>query len=488
MRKAIVALLIACTSVAGSAQLWSRQFPPTALPPLKFSLPQPSLRVLANGLKVVTLDRPQLPMVTLELAIMTGSSGDPRGLPGLAQFVASMLVEGARKQSAMQIASAIDDAGGLLDTEADWDDSYAEIEIPSASTETALRLLAGITMHPTFPADQVELMRRDTLSALEVLRQDPNYLADEVFEEATLGGTPYGHPADGVADSIRRISRSDLERFYARYYRPSNAVLLVVGDMRPERVFSWARRNFGSWKEKNHLPPSPAAAPPSLPKRQVVAVDDPHAAQSVIRIGNRVVGRSDPDYLVLSVANQILGGPAENLLFSALRSRRGLAYGASSVLDCHQEAGVWEAKTSTRPDHTVEAIQLTLDQMSQLRGRAVKRWDLQTTENYLSGHMPLRFVTNDQIANRLLDLFVYSLPLDYWSEFPEKMRSLRVSQVRAAARRYLNPRDTVIVVVGNIQSFEDSLKRFGPSRIIPVEDVDLTSETLARGTPAARGH
>lgn len=493
-RRAIRAILL-CSLGLLAISLSARELPPLVPPPQPVVIPLPSTETLPNGLKVLVLERHALPVLTLNLAVKAGAEADPPGMSGAAQFVASLLSEGTQDRKAQQIAEAIDDAGGVIDTGAEWDDSYATLSVLSDHAELAFNLLSDIVIRPAFSPGEVKRIRKQTLSALEVLRHDPGYLADTLFERMVFWGTPYSHPANGVEESIRRITPLDLHRFHDAYYQPSNAVLVVVGDIASSQAFDLARQFFGGWNPRNGRRSTAAASPIARgaapldfksqdgndqESRQVVVIDDPNAVQTEIRVGNPAIRRASPDYGALTLANQVLGGPAVNLLFSVLRSRRGLVYGASSDLVCYRSGGAWEAKTSTRTAETPKTVGLILDQMKRLRDHSLNHPDLEMAQDYLIGHMALDFETSQEVAQQLLELLVYNLPLDYWSHFPKEIRSLTASQVRLATRRYLNPQRSVIVLVGNAKDFKDNLKKFGKVRIIPMADVDLASATLER--------
>jgi zinc protease len=472
----------AVTHAAGSG------LPPAVPPPQPIVLPSPAVRTLPNGLEVVVLERNGLPIVTFDLAIKSGSEADPPKLPGTAEFVASMLDEGTTKRTAQQIAAALDGAGGSLDTGAEWDDSYATITILSNHVRLAFDLLSDIAIRPAFDPAEVERIRTQTVSALDVLRQDPEYLADTLVDEVAFQGTPYSHPANGVIGSIRDISKETLREFHARYYQPSNALLVIVGDISASTAFALAKKYFGGWQNGQPIPPIKSLSAPSSLSPRVVAIDDPNAVQTVIRIADRAIDRTSVDYPALMIANQVLGGPAENLLFSALRTRRGLVYGASSDLDCYRLAGIWEEKTATQTPDTLKAVQLVLDQMRKLRGHAFGSWELHNAQNYLVGHMALDFESSQDIADRLIELLVYGLPLDEWNTFPQKIDHLQVNGVRAAIRTYLDPDDAVIVLVGNLAGFRRQLKKFGPVQMVNLSRLDLSSGSLEvqAATAAAR--
>jgi zinc protease len=468
---------------ADPADSWLGQFPPLVPPPKAYVLPVPAVRTLANGLKVVVIERHDLPLVTLRMVVKAGAEADPPDAPGTAQLVTALLNQGTAHRSAEQIAKAIDRAGGDIDTGADWDSSYASLSVLGNHTAEAFDLLSDIMLHPTFAPAEIERKRRQTLSALEVAYQDPGYLADTAFDDLAFSGTPYGHPQDGTMESVRRLTSAGLQAFHSRYYRPGNSILAAVGDISPDKAFVLAEKYFGNWEPENASNAAPTTAPSAVTR--IVAIDKPDAVQTEIRVGDAGIPRASGDYYALTVANQILGGPAANRLFSALRTRRGLTYGASSELNCYQSAGSWEAKTFTRTPETFKTLKVILDQRHELYDHSITENELTTAQSYLIGHLALEFESSDSVAEKVLNLMVHGLPLDYWNTFPDKIRALTVQDVQAAIRRHLDPEHPIVVLVGNVGEFKKDLKKLGAARIIPIASVDFGSANLERPLKAA---
>ena len=482
-----VIILISGASAVAS----QRESPPNVPPPEPIALPTPVVRTLPNGLQVLVVERHSLPVLTLRLVVRAGPEADPSNLPGTAQFVASMFDEGTKHRSAIDIAQAIDRSGGTFDSNAAWDSSFAELTVLADHTELAFELMADMAMQAAFAPAEVERARRQTLSALDVLHQDPSYLADSLATQLVLAGTPYGRPADGTHEAVQRLEPQDLESLYAREYIPEKSVLAVVGDISAESAFQEAARAFGGWTS---LLPSRADARGTAPApsaqfaasgRQVVIIDKPDAVQTEIRVANIGVPRSSPDYLALTLANQILGGPASNRLFSDLRGEHGLTYSASSDLDSYLTAGTWVAKTSTRTAETAKAVERILDEMKRMRDHPISVAELQQAVDYLIGHQALDFETSDGVAGQFLDLMTYHLPLDTWSRFPTTLRQLSPDGVWQATRRYLDPDRATIVLVGNSAAFGKDIKKLGPARVIPIADLDLGSPSLERAKKSA---
>ncbi len=459
----------------------ARDYPPAVPPPRPYVLPPPAVRKLDNGLKLVLVERHSLPLITAYLVVKAGAEADPSDLPGTAQFVASLLDQGTQGRSAQQIAEAIDAVGGTIDTGADWDKSFASVSVLNDHTELAFDLLADMIMRPAFAGAEVERMRKRTVSALEVLRGDPSYLADAVFERLIFAGTRYSHPADGTREALKRMTVQDLRAFHSLYYQPSTSILVVVGDATERQVVDLAGKYFSSWKTVPGKPPERLPAVASQHGREVVVIDKPDAVQTEIRVGNLAVGRESLDYGGLAAANQILGGPATNRLFSALRSQHGLTYGASSELLAYRGLGGWVAKTSTRTSETVKAVRMIGEQRKRLRDHPPLSLELENTRSYLLGHMALDFETPDGVAGQTVELMAHDLPLDYWSRFPEKVQNLTDQEVWDTARRYLDLERAVTVLVGNAAAFKKDLKKLGHVRIIPLDSLDLASADLVRG-------
>jgi zinc protease len=472
----------------GVAVLSAADLPPTVPPPKPFQSAMPVVRVLPNGLKLAVIERHELPIIGVRLVVQSGAEADPASLPGTAQMVASLLNQGTTKRSAQEIARTIDQIGGTVETGADWDNSFVAVSVLTDRTELAFEMVSDMVIHPSFAPAEIERQRKQALSALSVAHDDPAYIADAAFDRLTFDGTAYGHPPDGTEEAVRRLTSSNIREFYARNYRPDNSILALVGDIRADEAYQLAARFFAEWKQDD---PPPTRQPSTIDSsrtgtahhskgRRIVVIDKPDSVQTEIRVGNRGIPRGSSDYLALTVANQILGGPATNRLYKALRTEHGLTYSASSELDCYQTNGSWEGKTSTRSAETIKSLRLVLDQMNRLRDHAISQGELQTAQSYLTGHMALEVESPDNIVTQTLNLMVYNLPLDYWNLFPRELRTLQTEEVLNATRRYMDPERNVIVLVGNASAFSRELKKLGEVRVIPIERLDLGSPDLER--------
>jgi zinc protease len=477
--------VIAGLAAAGMT-IWGKEFPPAAVAPPQVAIPAPVLRTLPNGLRVILIKRRSVPLVTLHAMVMAGSENDPPGRAGMAEFVAGLLTEGTRKRSALDIAQAIDRAGGTIDAGAGWDETIASVSVLADRKALAFDLLSDILMHPAFAPAEIERYRRQTLSALRVLKDDPRYVADAVLRRELLAGTPYAHPPEGTEATLNALTRRDLQGFHQRYFGPKNTTLAVLGDVTPQEGFDLAGKYFGGWRGREAAPVKSPPSPEPKPLHGVILINEPGAVETEIRVGNPGVARSSPAYVPLTVANQILGGPAGNQLYLDLRTELGLTYSASSALHCYRTLGTWIAKTSTRTGDTVKAVTQMLRQIRRIRTHPPSEPQIQMARNYLVGHLALQFEPLDGIAGHFLELILYGLPLDYWSDYAERIHGVTPEDVLSIASTYLQPHRQVIVLVGNVAGFAKQLKQFGRVRVIPLSRLDLRSPDLETREPATK--
>lgn len=463
-----------------TACVLARDHPPEAPPPTPLKLLTPSVAELSNGLRVVVVERRALPILTLRLLVQAGAESDPPDLPGTAQLTAQVLSQGTSRRSALEISEAVDSMGAQLSTGAGWDQSYAEITALSHQSDQAFELLAEVSRNPAFPPEEVERKQQQTISALQLLRDDPAYMADTVFHVLVFQGTPYGHPLDGTVETVRKLSSRELEQFHRKYYQPGNCILAVVGDTNPDEAIALAKKFFANWKGAGVPKTAHVSTPVGAIRKRLVVVDKPDAVQTEIRAGFRVTQRDSDEYYALTVANQVLGGPAVNRLYRELRSRQGLAYGASSDIEFQQSAGSWMAKTSTRTSETVRSLRGVIDEIERLRKNHVSTQELGLAKNYLVGHMALEFETSDDVAAQTLELMEHRLPLSYWNDFPQKVYAIEAGDVSDVANKYLAEDRQTVVLVGNTGRFSKELQKLGPFETLSLQDLDLASPRLGR--------
>src|SRR5580765_5971371 len=276
--------LCLCGSVGGSyaqAPNWPSEFPPRPLAARNVNFPPYQMQTLPNGLQVVAVLHHEQPAVSMRLLIRAGSAADPKAKTGLAHLTSALLDQGTTTQSASQFNAAIDFIGGAVSTGAGSDLSYANMVVMKDSFDSGLHMLSDMVRRPAFADTEIARQRQQLLSSLQVSFDDPDFIANAVFDRLVYGFHPYGMPQSGTPETLASITRADLMAFHQKYFVPNNAILAIVGDVTAEDAFASVRRVFGDW-ERRDVPAVPTVDPPGATRR-VLVVNKPDAVQTEVR-------------------------------------------------------------------------------------------------------------------------------------------------------------------------------------------------------------
>ena len=439
--------------------------PPTLGAPPALTPPQISTRELSNGLKIVVLEQHELPLVDVLLQVRSGGESDPAGKMGMAALVAAMLTEGTTNRTALQIADQAAFLGIQLNASSGWEQSTVSLHAPIAQLDSALALFSAGALRPNVPAPDLERVRKVRLTALQQLRDRAPAIADRAFANAVFGEQhPYGRPLAGTEGTLASITRDDVQRFYSTFYRPNNATLLVVGDVRPDDVERRARDLFGAWARGTV--PTPATNAPSAAKgTRVVLVDKPGAAQTSFRLGGVGAPRSTSDYFPLQVMNTILGGSYTSRLNHNLRETHGYTYGAGSGFGLRRSAGPFIASAEVVTAKTDSALIEFMKELRAIRD-TVPAEELARAKRNLQLGLPSSFETTQGIAQEFLPLIAYGIPLDFFSSAVQRYGAVTQADVQRVARQYVDPDKLTIVVVGDRKVIEPGIRALNPGEII----------------------
>ncbi len=444
-----------------------RNTPPKPGPVRAPTLPRPESFKLANGLTVLHLYRPQMPIVTTELVVNGGLASTDPARPGVPDFSASLLDEGTTTRNAQAIAEQLEQLGSAYNALTQRDTTTLVVDSLARNVGDAMKLLADIAQHPVFPPDEVERQRKSRESDIASAREEAGTLAAAAFARAIFGpDNPLGVPGIGTEKSVAQITRDDLRRWWEAQFRPSNAALVVTGAIDGATVRALAEREWGGWLGVARTPDKTMAAPATTVKVRAIVVDKPNAPQTEIRVGRLGTVRTTPDYPALQVLNFVVGGGYTSRINQNLREEKGYTYGAQSRFDYGRTLGAFYVATAVRSDVTGPAIHEILAELARTQTSSLSAAEMAQGRGALMQSLPARFATNGAVAASFSDLFVYGLPLDYFQRLPSRYADVRAAAADKLAQRYLDPATMVIIAVGDRRQIEPALAKLG---IAPVE-------------------
>ena len=461
----------------GSVTAFTQGTPDRAKAPALGSTPQLKIppiqkRALSNGLPVWIVEAPEVPLAQINLVIHAGSSDDPADAYGLASFTAAMLDEGAGARSALEIADEVEFLGAGLSTTSSFDASAVRLNAPVRQLRPALAVMADVALRPTFPAPEVERLRQERLTALLQAKDDAASVAPLAFARVVFGPMHrYGTAASGTSATLKAMTAAQMQAFHAARYRPSNATLIVAGEITATGVLPLLEEAFGKWPMSAPVARTPVANAPQLTTSQVTLVDMPSAEQSQVRIGYVGVPRSTPDYFPLVVLNTILGGSFTSRLNQNLREDHGYSYGASSRFDMRLSPGAFQAGAGVQSDKTSEALAEFFKELKGMRA-PISEAELAKAKNYIALSFPSEFETITDLTSHLEEMAIYKLPDTYFTQYIANVQAVTAAAVQKAAATYIQPEKFAVVVVGDRKRIEPGIQtlKLGALRAMSVDE------------------
>ncbi|MBL0938840.1 MAG: insulinase family protein [Gemmatimonadaceae bacterium] len=445
---------------------------PGAGTPRPYRFPVFETRILPNGLRLTVANVPAYPVVTTLAVIEAGATRDPRDCEGLAQFVTRALTEGTRDMDALQLATRLEMLGTTIDTGADWDSAIVQLTALSSRIDDAMNVLAEVLRHPAFPEQELERMRAERRADLAQLRAEPRGLSDVFFSRLLYEpASRFARLAGGDERSVERLTRDEVVRYHAQYYRPDATALMLVGDIDIEAAVRLATLYFGDWTGSAPPVTEPSAAQRHLEPR-VHLVHKSDAPQSEVRVGHVAIPRLHDDYFPVVVMNAILGGLFSSRLNLNLREEHAYTYGAHSAFDWRRAASPFEVSTAVETAVTADALREIVHEITRIREAPVSETELSLAVSYLIGVFPIRFETTAEVAGGLANVEIFRLPNSYFDSYRERVQSVTADDVLRVARAHLDPGRLQVVVVGDADAIREPIAALGLGPITVYEPTD----------------
>jgi zinc protease len=455
----------------------TRLMPPEPGAPVAARIPAAHEKTLANGLRVIVAPKPGLPLVSASLRIPAGASLDPKDKSGLAAMTADLVTRGTETRSATDIASQIESLGAAIGAGSGPDATDVSISTRSDKASEAFAIMADVVMHPTFADDEFERATQERLDGLMLSLRQPSSVGSMAMTRALYSETRYG----GVItpESLETIDASDLARFHTSNWRPTGAVLVIAGDVTAEEGFALAQTWFSKWPTPAGMAPYQSTHAETFPAPRAITVDIPAAGQAAVMLGRVGPSRLADDYVDSVVANAVLGVGYSSRLNSEIRIKRGLSYGAGSSLPARKQPAPIVASAQTRNDAVPQVVDLMASEFSRLGNEPITAKELSARKAFIIGGFGRSVETISGLAGQYSALAQFGLPLTRLQTYSAEIEAVTAERAAAAARKYYDPAQATLVIVGDAEKFWNDVKdkRAGMERI-NIEDLDLGSAAL----------
>jgi len=435
------------------------------------TLPAAERIVLENGTVLILNENHDVPLIGLQAVVRGGAAADPADKHGLANLLANLLEKGAGDRDAAGFAEAVAAVGGKLSASAGLESISISADFMSKDAALMVELLADMLQRPTLDANEFTKLRDRSINLIKAAKgSDPGNLMPYYANAFLFGEHPYGNPVGGSESSLANVSHGDLLAYYSDMVGGDRLVIAVSGDFRVGSIRTALSNAFGGWRTAAGDLPEVAAAIPAEGSR-VYLIDKAGATQTYFRIGNTGVSRGFLRRADLDLANTVFGGRFTSMLMTELRTKSGLSYSARSVLSRYSQPGSVFISSFTETSTTVEALNVALGTLGQLRDLGLDEAMVDSARNYVMGQFPPRLETAVQLADMFALLEVTGLGTSYIDEYGASLSAATSESIaRAIAEVYPSADKLVFVILGDAELIREQVAQYGPVTEISISE------------------
>ena len=455
---------------APSKTLADRTKVPTLDKAPEISFPKVQRAKLKNGLNVILLERHSAPIVNLALAVDAGTSSDSAAKAGIASLALGLMDEGTKTRDTFQIVDQLDSLGARLSTGSSLDQSFVRLQSTAGNLKGSLGIFADVVLNPAFPQAQFAIQKQNRIAQIGQEKASPNALAFRILPEVLYGSDhAYGNPASGSEDSVRSITRDDLVKWHADWFKPGSSTLIVTGDTTLEKLVPMLEESFGGWKA-GAAPKKNLATVPKTPGKKIYLLDRPGAQQSTIVAAHISEPSGQAEDLAGEPVFRNFGGMSTSRLNRNLRLDKHWSYGTSGQLRDSRGQRTFLVLAPVQTDKTKEAIVEVNKEIADIAGnRPITGEEFESIMRNMTLRLPGRFETLSSLESAAIDLVNYNLPDNYWANYGASMRGLTETDLSSAAKKFVRPDEVIWIIVGDMEKVEKGIRELGYGEVIKLD-------------------
>lgn len=398
---------------------------------------------LPNGLRILTIRRPESKLVAIKVCVRAGSRYDDETF-GASHLLEHMLMSGTRHQSMLEIHDTIDKLGGEINAQTGKEYIAFHCVVPVSHWVEGLDVLSEILIHPLMDE---HILTREKLVILEEIRRskEQSRIIFSLFAKTLWQRHPLRHPVLGYPKQILSMDLETLIRIYQRRFVTGNMVIAICGDLSHDQVCEQVGNRLMALPHGDESLPSPVSEP-LLVRPHLVHLTR-KTNQIYLMLGVPTVGMKHPDRSALKIIERVLGMGMSARLYRRLRSELSLVYDVTTATANYEDAGYLAVSTRCQGQNVASVRKVIIEELGAIGRRGVTAEELSKAKTNYAGTLRRRFETNLSIASiaAIEDLLHRVEP------FPDgiaRVHAVTLEDVQRVASRYLDTDAYVMVTVG----------------------------------------
>jgi zinc protease len=411
-----------------------------------------------TGIKILGAVNDEVPTTTVRLSIPAGQTREPIEKLGLASLTAAMMSEATTKSTAEELSNQLQKLGSTVSFSASNKFTTVNIRTLTKNLDQTLAIALEKLTQPKFAVADFERLQKQQVEGLKSAKKDAGVTATNVFNTLMFGdNNSFAHANNGTISTVEKLTLKDVNEFFANYYGPANAEVIVVSNLAEDNI-SKALKSLDVWQGKSEPMPELKTFP-ELQAGTLYFIDKPDAAQSEIRIGKRALKYdSVGEYYRADLMNYNLGGAFNSRINLNLREDKGYTYGARSFFYGDDLHGFYRAQAGVRADTTADSIVQFRNEISGFQQQGLTVNELEFVKNAIGQRDARNYETPRQKLNFLSEIMTYNLDKGFVEKQNEILAKINMEELNSLAVKHLKLDEMITVVVGDKATIMESLQ------------------------------
>jgi zinc protease len=412
------------------------------------------------------------PLSTVSVNLKGGQLSDPEGQEGLAFLTSQMLTRGTKRHTQAELSEVLDTMGSHLGISVARQTTSVIGDALTRNFDEFEALVTEVLTQPTFPEDELARLKRQTVAELQQVRDNDAALAKRFFVRAFYGEHAYGRPLRGTEESLARISRDDVVRFYETHYSPKETLSGACGDLTRERFATYIETTAGGLPAGPQEPIAIQAPMDWKSGYRLDLIDKPDRSQTQVFIGHPTLHANHDDYIALYMAHVIFGGTFTARLSQEIREKRGWSYGAYSYLHGDKHLGTFILRFYPGIDDTIPALEVTDQLLRDYHAEGPTAEELENAQRYIVNSHPMSLETAEKQLHEQLACCMLGRDPSWLKTFIPAIKALTLDDLNRVIKAHLTPDDVQTTVVCTAKGLTEQLAAWGRPETTRVLDFE----------------
>lgn len=417
----------------------------TAKPVDKYNFPKPITCQTSNGIKVLSYENKNTPVVSVILQLKANSEYDSLELPGASSLLGATLAKGTEKHTYKELMQELE--SHAIGLSANIASGTISLNMLSSEFEHGFEILTEILTQPAFNESEIEKERDLMIFNIKSALDDSNSIAYDILNKNIYKNHPYSINTNINEENIKKITKADLVNFYKKYITPRGAVISIVGDVSHDNIKAVLEKTIAKWDG----PEVEDIKYPQLEKTKAETINySLNRDQIVLKLASLSIDRYSPDFDKLIIFNQILSGSMDSKLFR-LREKTGFFYdiNGSATSGSGKQPGMFIISTKVSKENLIDAENLIINTLNEITDTITDEEVRQAKDKIISS-LIFNYATNGSIASTILFLDYYNFPFDYFDNRVKAIEAVTIQEIKDAVKRNIDTKSLLKIRVGRV--------------------------------------